>query len=88
MLKIEIRPAREGACPSCEDTGIVLPKKRDGQVEVGTFCHDCQAGADRWERTLEIMSVADKPSMRGPNRMDRPAGARPPSSGTSSPIIR
>ena len=56
MLKIEIREPRDGICPKCEGTGIVIPKSGEKRVvEVGTFCDRCPDGATRWDETKLVL---------------------------------
>ena len=59
MLDIRVL-SREGRCPSCEDSGVVLPSKQKLITYVGTFCPNCKAGDERWAKTLEIVSEVDK----------------------------
>ena len=59
MLKIEICKSREGVCPSCGGTGVVIPRRSEIRIEVGNFCSECEEGAARWKATLELVAFID-----------------------------
>ena len=60
MLEITIRQPKEGVCPACEGTGIVIPKNGEMPIQVGTFCSQCDEGSRRWQATLQLSAATDE----------------------------
>ena len=61
MFEIKLRKPKEGVCPACEGSGIVIPK--DGEkrlVEVGRFCSECEEGKKRWEEMMRLKEEIDR----------------------------
>ena len=56
MLEIKLKKPADGLCPTCEGSGVVIPKDIEMIREVGSFCSRCQEGAKRWAETMRLIS--------------------------------